>query len=46
MVKEDKPLEDVMAGRLAHPKYDFVYLMWQKGLSRLDEDRDGAVTVT
>jgi hypothetical protein len=39
-----KPLEDVVSERLAHPRYDALYSLWVKALARLDDDRDGAIT--
>lgn len=40
----ERPLNDVIAERLAHSRYDPIYTLWQKSLSRLEDDRDGAVT--
>lgn len=40
----DKPLDDVVSERLAHSRYDLIYSLWQKAISRLDEDRDGSIT--
>jgi hypothetical protein len=39
-----KPLSDLIAKRLAHSRYDGIYLIWEKAIARLDSDRDGAVT--
>ena len=40
----EKPLDKVVAERLAHSRYDGIYSLWQKAIRRLDDDRDGAVT--
>ena len=39
-----KPLEDTISEHLAHPRYNALYSLWAKALSRLDDDRDGAIT--
>ena len=43
--KDDrKPLSDLVTERLAHSRYDSIFLSWEKAIGRLDSDRDGAVT--
>ncbi len=39
-----KPLAKLVDQRLAHSRYDAIYSDWEKATSRLDSDRDGAVT--
>jgi hypothetical protein len=39
-----KPLSDLITERLAHSRYDGIFLSWEKAIGRLDNDRDGAVT--
>ena len=41
---KDKPLADLIAGRLSHSRYDLIFSEWQKALTRLHDDREGAVT--
>jgi hypothetical protein len=39
-----KPLSKLVDQRLAHSRYDAIYADWEKANSRLDDDRDAAVT--
>jgi hypothetical protein len=38
------PISNLVSERLAHRRYDAIFSSWQKLLTRLDTDRDGAIT--